>query len=93
MFSPSNSGASAITKYMLEKFREGQKRDDLKLVEVEKILAKEAYNMESKGKLNTELTLFSLSYSPCFETLTIVPSLKDKHSLVHMHAHCSFIYV
>lgn len=47
----SNTGGTAITEYMLQRWRDGAHREDIKLVEVEKILAKAAINSDTQGGL------------------------------------------
>ena len=50
LFVVSNAGGSAITSYALEQWKAGTRREDIGLVEVERILAKAAINSESEGK-------------------------------------------
>nr|KAG5707781.1 hypothetical protein BaRGS_015941 [Batillaria attramentaria] len=44
----SNAGGSAITEYVLQRWRDGAKREDIKLSEVEKILARAAINSDTE---------------------------------------------
>ena len=48
--SDSNAGGTAITSYVLQQWKEGTRREDIHLAEVERILAKAAINSESEGK-------------------------------------------
>ncbi|XP_076467526.1 torsin-1A-like [Babylonia areolata] len=47
----SNAGGESITKHVLEQWREGKKREDIGLAEMENILARAAINSESEGGL------------------------------------------
>ena len=46
----SNAGGSAITSYALQQWKDGTRREDIQLAEVERILAKAAINSESESK-------------------------------------------
>ena len=49
LFVCSNAGGAAVTEYVLQQWRNGTKREDIRLFEVEKILIKAAINSDTKG--------------------------------------------
>ena len=44
----SNTGGREITEYVLQQWRKGRSREDIKLVELEDILTRIAFNKEGK---------------------------------------------
>lgn len=50
MFDFSNAGSNAIIKHSLDHFREGKRREEIQLVDMENILAKAVINTDTKGK-------------------------------------------